>query len=144
MLQVAERSTGVKRKALLVAEVPPTDAAADVLDAYEQKAYTGEAFDRMRADPDLARARRRLLMGVATVVVMVLVVTLWSLLTHWGVFKGVQVEPPPVVPVALNLSAEEHAKNISPMLSRPMDFEQLVKERKVDGRRSALETAGQE
>lgn len=144
MLQVAERSTGVKRKALLVAEVPPIDAAAEVEDAYEQKAFTGEAFDRMRADPDLVRARRRLMMGVATVVGMVLVVTVWSLLSHWGLFRSGQIQPASPMPVVSSDYSVGNSQNISPSRSGPVDFEQLVKQRKAESGVSNVETPGQE
>src|SRR5688572_4171017 len=69
VLQVAEKSGPLKRKALLVAETSPVDAAA-AGDEPITNGFQGlpeDAFDRMRLDPGLVAVRRRFFAGVAGV-----------------------------------------------------------------------------
>lgn len=143
MLQVAERSTGVKRRALLVADVPPTEAAK-AEDAFAQKPFEGEAYDRMRADPELARAGKRLLYGAVTVGAMIVIVTTWSLLSSWGVIRRVQPRAVTSEQVAVTTTPIELGQHLPPMLSRPMDFEQSVKERQMKMAEKAEDTSGEE
>lgn len=136
MLQVAEKSTGQKRKALLMAEVPPTDMAAQRAegeDTYQQIHYSGEAFDRMRADPELARASQSLLYGVVSVVLMILLVTVFNLISgYWlGADESLDSELPEQV-MTLPESPNPQNQVLPPMLSQPLDFEQMYKQRRVE------------
>lgn len=67
MLQVAEKSNRVKRKALLMetfeeeGDQAPEEKVSEL--PYEPQPLTGEAFDRMRMDPEIQRMRSRLIVG---------------------------------------------------------------------------------
>lgn len=89
MLQVAEKSARVKRKALLMDaqvrdESHPADGAKVSELPYEPQPLTGEAFDRMRMDPEIQRMRQRLVAG-GTVVVGLVVIA--AVLHFTGVFE---------------------------------------------------------
>ena len=130
MLQVAERSTGLKRKALLVRE---TNEDCAEMDAFAQKQFLGEAFDRMRADPEVARASRRLSLGVAAVMSLILMATVWSVLANWG--EPARAAASAVTEPILVKKIEEPGlkpQHLPPMLSRPLDFEEIVKARKSE------------
>ncbi len=84
MLQMAEKSTKTKRRALLMAQSEPTAAASTVQTrltepAYEQQPLPGDAFERMRMDPEIHQFRRRLLIGVGVVLFIILVMVIVSL-----------------------------------------------------------------
>lgn len=82
MLQMAEKSTKTKRRALLVgqneppapASPPPTNAAD------EPRPLPGDAFERMRMDPEIHQFRRRLVLGAALVTVIVVVLLIFAIL----------------------------------------------------------------
>ncbi len=80
MLQVAERSSGQKRKALLMADVPPVEVAVQESSVLAQEQFLGAAYDRMKADPELARASRQLFAGVATVALLIVAVIAWDMM----------------------------------------------------------------
>lgn len=137
MLQVAERESGVKRKALLVADAPVVEKELQPKeDLYRQRAFKGEAFDRMRADPELERAKRRLVYGFATVGALVLIATVWSIFSNWNRAPGEPVARPVSEPRALEVSAEvirpQSKQAVAPMFSRPLDFERIVKQRQSE------------
>ena len=71
MLQVAERSTGLKRRALLVA---PQAVASRKMPL--PSALPGQAFDRMAADPALRRLQARLVWGLILVGLLILAAVL--------------------------------------------------------------------
>lgn len=75
MLQVAEKSNRVKRKALLMEThvASPDEMAAEKVSElpYEPQPLTGEAFDRMRMDPEIQRMRSRLIVGGLAVLALV-------------------------------------------------------------------------
>ncbi len=77
MLQMAEKSTKTKRRALLMtqAEAPASDAADAERPAQEPQPLPGDAFDRMRMDPEIRAFRRKLMIGagIAAGIVIVLV-----------------------------------------------------------------------
>ncbi|GAA5132894.1 hypothetical protein GCM10023213_01770 [Prosthecobacter algae] len=130
MLQVAERSTGLKRKALLVRE---TNEDYLEMDAFAPKQFLGEAFDRMRADPEVAKASRRLSLGIAAVMSLILMATVWSVLASWG--APAQAEATAATEPILVKKIEQPAlkpQHLPPMLSRPLDFEEIVKARKSE------------
>jgi len=143
MLQVAERASGVKRKALLVADAPASDAPAPKQDMFEQRAFKGEAFDRMRADPELIRAKRRLIYGAATVAALVVIATVWSIFSSWNRAPGepaaralpeeAVATPEALVTPTEGLPTSAHKQQaVAPMFSRPVDFEQIVKRRQSE------------
>ncbi len=71
MLQVAEKSTGVKRRALLVV---PQEAASR--ETAVPQSLPGQAFDRMAADPALRRLQARLVWGLILVGLLILAAVL--------------------------------------------------------------------
>lgn len=84
MLQMAEKTTKTKRRALLMQQnEPPAAAAASqtrVEPAYEPQPLPGDAFERMRMDPEIRQFRKRLMIGSSVVGFIVLVLVVWSLL----------------------------------------------------------------
>ncbi|MBB5038857.1 hypothetical protein [Prosthecobacter dejongeii] len=140
MLQVAERATGVKRKALLVGELAPNLASQD---AFTQRQFEGEAFDRMRADPEVARASRRLSLGIAAVMSLILLVTVCSVFTHWGARAQAATAATPAEPAIEVKAAVQKPQHLPPMLSRPLDFEKIVKERKSELARHTDSSSGE-
>jgi len=84
MLQMAEKSTKTKRRALLMVQNEPAASAASqnrmTEPAYEPQPLPGDAFERMRMDPEIHQFRRRLLFGTGVVVFIVLVMVVLSLL----------------------------------------------------------------
>jgi len=84
MLQMAEKSTKTKRRALLMAQSEPAAASATVQTrmtepAYEPQPLPGDAFERMRMDPEIHQFRRRLLIGAGAVLFIILVMVIVSL-----------------------------------------------------------------
>ena len=84
MLQMAEKSTKTKRRALLMAQSEPAAAASTVQTrmtepAYEPQPLPGDAFERMRMDPEIQQFRKRLLIGAGVVVFIILVMVIVSL-----------------------------------------------------------------
>jgi len=92
MLQVAEKETRAKRKALLMAPTPPTDTLAKPDLAYEPQVLPGDAFDRMRSDPEIVRLRVRFYTHFGLVAGLVV---LAAVLHQMGVWK---VQEPPSLP----------------------------------------------
>ncbi|OYW74289.1 MAG: hypothetical protein B7Z37_18440 [Verrucomicrobia bacterium 12-59-8] len=85
MLQMAEKTTKTKRRALLMqqndpAEVATTSQTRMTEPAYEPQPLPGDAFDRMRMDPEIQRFRRRLMLGAGAVGFIVLGIVVWSLI----------------------------------------------------------------
>lgn len=83
MLQMAEKTTKTKRRALLMTQNEPTGAAEPSAAAaadQEPQPLPGDAFDRMRMDPEIQQFRKRLLIGAGVVGFIVLVLVVWSLL----------------------------------------------------------------
>ncbi len=92
MLQMAEKSTKTKRRALLMGQ---GNAAADESEAekpvpagirgmeppHEPQPLLGDAFERMRKDPEVREARRTLLIGsgvVFAIVLVLIVANMWQ------------------------------------------------------------------
>lgn len=75
MLQMAEKSTKTKRRALLMGqnEAPasepgkPAEAGLQLAPAHPPQVLPGDAFERMRMDPEVLQFRRRLITGGAIV-----------------------------------------------------------------------------
>ncbi len=139
MLQIAERGSGAKRKALLMQEASPVEEVDD----YTQRQFSGTAFDRMRADPDVLKAEKSLLFGASLVASFIVVAIAVSLMTSWtqsseivGV-RAREVEENLVIPVTIA------KQSLSPMLSRPMDFEQIVKKRRSQIHGGSHESGGE-
>lgn len=135
MLQVAERATGTKRKALLVGTSNLEDTAPAL--AVEphlaiQRQLSGVPFNRMRADPELQRVRHRLFIGIVSVAVMILLATIWNLVSVWNkslesapdVVAEPSVESPP--PTYENQPQSYRSANGT------LDFEQIVKRRQAE------------
>lgn len=84
MLQMAEKTTKTKRRALLMQQnEPPAATPASqtrVEPAYEPQPLPGDAFERMRMDPEIKQFRKRLMIGSGAVGLIVLVLVVWSLM----------------------------------------------------------------
>ena len=82
MLQMAEKTTKTKRRALLMAQnEPPTGSMTRPEPvSQEPQPLPGDAFDRMRLDPEIQHFRQRLLLGVGIVGMIVIAITAWSYL----------------------------------------------------------------
>lgn len=85
MLQMAEKTTKTKRRALLMSQnEPPTTTTLPrpVMEpSHEPQPLPGDAFERMRMDPEIHQFRRRLLFGasvVGLIVIVLLVVSLYQ------------------------------------------------------------------
>jgi hypothetical protein len=133
MLQVSEKTGKGKRKALLV---ETTDTASEVATGRElegQRHYPGEPFNRMRQDPDLVRASRRLFAGVVVVGGLIFCVTVWSLVAAWKKSPN-QVESSVTEKPIKNIPESPHIQRpqVAPMFSPQMDFEQIVKRRQLE------------
>jgi len=84
MLQMAEKSTKTKRRALLMAQSEPAAASSTAQTrmsepAYEPQPLPGDAFERMRMDPEIQQFRKRLLIGAGVVVFIIVVMVILSL-----------------------------------------------------------------
>lgn len=83
MLQMAEKTTKTKRRALLMTQnEPPTTTAlpAPLEPSHEPQPLPGDAFERMRMDPEIHQFRRRLLIGASVVggiIISLLIVSLY-------------------------------------------------------------------
>lgn len=84
MLQMAEKSTKTKRRALLMGQneppPPPSEPSPEVVAAAEPQPLPGDAFERMRMDPEIHQFRRRLVLGssaVGGIVILLLVMSLF-------------------------------------------------------------------
>ncbi|MEZ5384566.1 MAG: hypothetical protein R3F13_03515 [Prosthecobacter sp.] len=91
MLQMAEKSTRTKRRALLVgqgaapaeeegADAPKTAAVRGMEPSHEPMPIAGDAFDRMKHDPEVLEARRTLMIGLGVVSAIILVLVVVNLL----------------------------------------------------------------
>lgn len=83
MLQMAEKTTKTKRRALLMTQNEPAEPAAPagtsrLEPSHEPQPLLGDAFDRMRMDPEIQQFRRRLLLGAGVVGFIVLILVVWS------------------------------------------------------------------
>lgn len=83
MLQMAEKTTKTKRRALLMTQNEPAAAAtptpARLEPSQEPQPLPGDAFERMRMDPEIQQFRKRLLIGAGVVGLIVIVLVVWSL-----------------------------------------------------------------
>lgn len=139
MLQVAERATGAKRKALLMQEAGPI---AEV-DDYTPRQFQGTAFDRMRADPELQRAEKRLFYGASVVASLIVLVTAVSLITSWTRTPEVVEAKTPESQTKDAVPVTIAKQSLPPMLSRPLDFEQIVKKRRLEMNGGSREMGGE-
>lgn len=83
MLQMAEKTTKTKRRALLMTQNEPagTPAPSSGPAAFQEpQPLPGDAFDRMRMDPEIQRFRRKLMIGAGAVGLIVILLVVWSLL----------------------------------------------------------------
>lgn len=138
MLQVAEKSSGVKRKALLVSN----PVAETPTGFQEQRQFTGQPFNRMRADPELARASRRFFIGIVSVAAIIFLVTLWHLVAAMNVSSAVaeSVSDDKQIVEASDLPAPAlDRQHLAPVFSPPMDFEKIVKRRENELRAMSSE-----
>ncbi len=94
MLQMAEKSTKTKRRALLMNQAePPTTTSltrSELAPSHEPQPLPGDAFERMRMDPEIQTFRLRLLLGVsliAGVVIILLVLSLYQAAQEKEVMK---------------------------------------------------------
>lgn len=83
MLQMAEKSTKTKRRALLMGQnEPPTTTnlpRPERTPSVEPQPLPGDAFERMRMDPEIHLFRRRLVIGAGLVAVIVIFLLAFSL-----------------------------------------------------------------
>lgn len=86
MLQMAEKTSKTKRRALLMTQTEPvstptsTPTPGPAAVFQEPQPLPGDAFDRMRMDPEIQHFRRRLMLGAVAVGVIVVLMVIWSLL----------------------------------------------------------------
>ncbi|WP_395740704.1 hypothetical protein [Prosthecobacter sp.] len=84
MLQMAEKTTKTKRRALLMGQnepvAAPAAAPARMEPSHEPQPLPGDAFERMRMDPEIQLFRKRLLIGAAVVGVIVMILVVWSMI----------------------------------------------------------------
>lgn len=94
MLQMAEKSTKTKRRALLMGQAEPAAAASAeepertptksgmsrLEPSHEPQVLAGDAFERMRMDPEIHQFRRRLVIGGGTVAAIVIVLMILNLI----------------------------------------------------------------
>lgn len=134
VFQVAERESGVKRRALLVGDSlpeprPPTGPLQ------HQRQFTGQPLDRMRADPELQRARKRLKVGILSVAALIFFTIVWRLVPMEAPVQ-VKTDSRPAAQETVLLPASRTEvpgrSHLAPMLSRPLDFEQIVNARKKE------------
>lgn len=81
MLQMAEKSTKTKRRALLMSQAEPAEPAEPEppKPSHEPQPLPGDAFDRMRMDPEIKAFQKKLILGASIVggLVLVLVAVSW-------------------------------------------------------------------
>lgn len=129
MLQVAEKNSGSKRRALLMAEVPPTDAAEAAVAEVRQRQFSGQPLEAMKADPEVMLAKRRLLTGLSVVAALIAVAIVSSVFTGAPVGK----EGGDKDLETNDLVVEERPVPAKPVVKTPaasLDFAQRVKLRK--------------
>ncbi len=94
MLQMAEKSTRQKRRALLMGqageqpaepqeekeETPTTSSMRRMEPAHEPQPLQGDAFERMRMDPEVKEFRRRLIIGASVVGAVVVLLIIFNLI----------------------------------------------------------------
>lgn len=85
MLQMAEKTTKTKRRALLMTQNEPSSTPApspspSPASFQEPKPLPGDAFDRMRMDPEIQQFRRKLMIGAGLVGLIVVLLVVWSLM----------------------------------------------------------------
>lgn len=84
MLQMAEKTSKTKRRALLMTQTEPgsapTPPSPAVVVSQEPQPLPGDAFDRMRMDPEIQHFRRRLMIGAIAVGGIIVLMVIWSLL----------------------------------------------------------------
>ena len=80
MLQMAEKTTKTKRRALLMTQNEPKSTPGPISSSFhEPQPLPGDAFERMRMDPEIQQFRQRLIFGAGMVAFIVLVMVVWSL-----------------------------------------------------------------
>ncbi len=81
MLQMAEKTTKTKRRALLMTQNEPVSTPSPNPAAFQEpQPLPGDVFDRMRMDPEIQQFRRKLVIGAGAVCLIVLLIVVWSLL----------------------------------------------------------------
>ena len=82
MLQMAEKTTKTKRRALLMTqnEPPTTISLTRPEPSSEPQPLPGDAFDRMRMDPEIQQFRRRLILGASAVGVIVILIVVFGVI----------------------------------------------------------------
>lgn len=75
MLQMAEKSTKMKRRALLMGQAEPAEPAEPEppKPSHEPQPLPGDAFERMRMDPEIKQFRKKLILGTSIVGGLVLI-----------------------------------------------------------------------
>lgn len=127
MLQVAEKESGMKRKALLVAPTSPTDTLQKPDLSQEPQQLPGDAFERMRSDPELQRMRARLIRGVVFVMSLIALAAVLSLMGLWKMEEPEPVKESALIPISdANMQREEHVM-LPPAISRPLDIEKSIR-----------------
>ncbi|WP_395748550.1 hypothetical protein [Prosthecobacter sp.] len=98
MLQMAEKTTKTKRRALLMGQNEPAPAPpvaqSRMEPSHEPQPLPGDAFERMRMDPEIQLFRKRLLIGAAVVGVLVLLLVAWSMIPSAAEPQKAATTPP--------------------------------------------------
>jgi len=87
---MAEKSTKTKRRALLMSQAEPAEPAEPEppKPSQEPQPLLGDAFDRMRMDPEIKEFRRKLLLGTGIVGAIVAVLVALSLFHSYSENKA--------------------------------------------------------
>ena len=121
MLQMAEKTTKTKRRALLMNQnEPPTTTSLRLSDlSQEPQPLPGDAFERMRMDPEIHQFRRRLLLGagvVGFILMVLLVLTLYRSFAETEARKKLFGSEPAKAEAALKHNGGGAAKSVTPMI----------------------------
>ncbi len=114
MLQMAEKSTKTKRRALLMGQNEPPSgdekrsATGGMLlePAHAPQPLPGDAFERMRMDPEVRQFRRRLVMGGVLVGCVVALLVVVKIVQH---FEVVAAQKKFAIPAAVSPTETKHA-----------------------------------
>jgi len=138
MLQMAEKTTKTKRRALLMTQNEPATAptTSPVLEpSQEPQPLSGDAFERMRMDPEIKQFQRRLMIGAAMVGLIVIVMVVWSLVPSEkepeklpGSLQGQMGELPERQPAMSMIPPDEPLPQVNPgnLVFRPLGKNDLT------------------
>ena len=132
MLQMAEKSTKTKRRALLMSQAEPS-APAVAADpeplakvSHEPQPLPGDAFERMRKDPEVGEFKRKFIFGASAAAAVVLILIVVSVAQSYREDKTGGDQNPPVVPASKEETAPQPAMVTPEDLPAPVTSGNLV------------------